>query len=79
MSQLESQFRRPGTIFCRWLKDKYGKVPLGTLVLDAEFAAKLLQDGFNFVACGSDTALLARGTDNLLASVNNALNISNGN
>jgi 4-hydroxy-2-oxoheptanedioate aldolase len=54
-------------------------VPVGTLVLDAEFAAKLLLDGFNFVACGTDTALLARGADNLLASVNNALNISKGN
>ncbi|MGI9522063.1 MAG: HpcH/HpaI aldolase family protein [Hyphomicrobiaceae bacterium] len=44
-------------------------VPVGTLVLDAAFAAKLLGDGFTFVACGSDTALLAKGADSLLASV----------
>lgn len=44
-------------------------VPVGTLVLDAAFAAKLLNDGFTFVACGSDTALLAKGADSLLASV----------
>lgn len=44
-------------------------VPVGTLVLDAQFAAKLLNDGFTFVACGVDTALLARSADNLLAQV----------
>ncbi|MFY0614348.1 MAG: 4-hydroxy-2-oxo-heptane-1,7-dioate aldolase [Hyphomicrobiaceae bacterium] len=44
-------------------------VPVGTLVLDAAFAAKLLNNGFTFVACGSDTALLAKGADSLLASV----------
>jgi len=49
-------------------------VPVGTLVLDAEFAAKLLNDGFSFVACGADTALLAKGADNLLAQVQGALN-----
>jgi len=54
-------------------------VPVGTLVLDAGFAAKLLSDGFTFVACGSDTALLARGADNLLASVNDALKNSKEN
>lgn len=48
-------------------------VPVGTLVLDAAFATKLLNDGFNFVACGSDTALLAKGADNLLASVKDNL------
>lgn len=44
-------------------------VPVGTLVLDAPFAAQLLRDGFTFVACGSDTSLLARGADALLAQV----------
>ncbi len=44
-------------------------VPVGTLVLDAKFAAKLLNDGFTFVACGVDTAMLARAADNLLADV----------
>jgi 4-hydroxy-2-oxoheptanedioate aldolase len=48
-------------------------VPVGTLVLDAAFATKLLNDGFTFVACGSDTALLAKGADNLLASVKDNL------
>lgn len=44
-------------------------VPVGTLVLDAKFAAKLLKDGFTFVACGVDTAMLACAADNLLADV----------
>lgn len=44
-------------------------VPVGTLVSDPEFAAKLLNDGFTFVACGSDTGLLAKGSDALLADV----------
>lgn len=44
-------------------------VPVGTLVNDADFAAKLLNDGFDFVACGTDTTLLARATDTLLANV----------
>ncbi len=44
-------------------------VPVGTLVLDAQFAAKLLNEGFTFVACGVDTAILSRGADNLLAQV----------
>lgn len=44
-------------------------LPVGTLVLDPRFAADLLRDGFTFVACGSDTALLAKGADNLLAEV----------
>lgn len=46
-------------------------VPVGTLVIDAKFAAGLLNDGFTFVACGSDTALLAEGADSLLAQVRN--------
>ena len=44
-------------------------VAVGTLVLDADFAAELLNDGFTFVACGVDSAILARGSDALLASV----------
>ncbi len=43
--------------------------PAGTLVLDAGKASRLLNDGFTFVACGSDLALLARGADKLLADV----------
>jgi 4-hydroxy-2-oxoheptanedioate aldolase len=44
-------------------------VACGTLVLDAEFAAGLLNEDFTFVACGTDTAVLARGADALLADV----------
>lgn len=44
-------------------------MPVGTLVSEADFAAELLNDGFSFVACGSDAGLLARGADALLASV----------
>ena len=48
-------------------------IAVGTLVLDAEFAARLLSDGFTFVACGSDVSLLASSTDKLLASVKEKL------
>ena len=48
-------------------------MPVGTLVQDASFAAELLNKGFAFVACGSDTGLLARGADNLLSSVKQSL------
>lgn len=44
-------------------------VPVGTLVLDPKFASDLLNDGFTFVACGIDTALLANSVDVLLAEV----------
>jgi len=44
-------------------------VPVGTLVNDGDFAAQLLNEGFTFVACGTDTTLLARATDTLLATV----------
>ncbi len=44
-------------------------IPVGTLVLDPAFSAKLLNDGFTFVACGMDTALLARSSEALLTSV----------
>lgn len=48
-------------------------IPVGTLVQDAAFGAQLLNEGFTFVACGSDTTLLARSVDGLLASVKGAL------
>ena len=48
-------------------------MPVGTLVSDAAFAAELLNDGFSFVACGSDAGLLAKGADNLLARVKGKL------
>ena len=48
-------------------------VPVGTLVSDAGFAAQLLNEGFTFVACGSDSGLLARGADQLLSCVKQAL------
>ncbi len=48
-------------------------MPVGTLVSDPDFAAELLNDGFSFVACGSDAGLLARGADNLLANVRGKL------
>lgn len=44
-------------------------IPVGTLVLDPAFAKQLVNDGFSFVACGSDLSLLARGSDALLASM----------
>ena len=40
-------------------------VAVGTLVVDPAFARKLLADGFTFVACGVDTALLASSADAL--------------
>ena len=47
--------------------------PAGTLVLDPAKGAALLNDGFTFVACGSDLSLLARGADTLLADVRKGL------
>ncbi len=44
-------------------------VPVGTLVQDPKFASELLTGGFTFVACGSDTGLLSKGADKLLAQV----------
>ncbi|MBX2885185.1 MAG: HpcH/HpaI aldolase/citrate lyase family protein [Granulosicoccus sp.] len=44
-------------------------VPVGTLVFDGERAAELLNEGFSFVACGSDLSLLTRGSDALLSQV----------
>ncbi|WP_435311561.1 HpcH/HpaI aldolase family protein [Primorskyibacter sedentarius] len=48
-------------------------MPVGTLVSDTTLAAELLGEGFTFVACGSDTGLLARGSDALLADVKEKL------
>lgn len=48
-------------------------VPVGTLVMDPRFAADLLNDGFTFVACGSDTGLLAKASDTLLGLVKEKL------
>ncbi|MDE0524166.1 MAG: aldolase/citrate lyase family protein [Boseongicola sp.] len=47
--------------------------PTGTLVLDAGLAAELLNEGFTFVACGTDTSVLARGADGLLAAVKDGI------
>lgn len=44
-------------------------IPVGTLVTDPAFAQKLFADGFAFVACGTDTNLLAKGADALLAQI----------
>lgn len=44
-------------------------VRVGTLVFDPAFARQLIDDGFTFVAVGSDAALLARAADALLASL----------
>ncbi len=47
--------------------------PVGTLVQDPQFATELLNQQFTFVACGSDTGLLARGADALASTVRNNL------
>jgi len=47
-------------------------IPVGTLVPDPAFARNLLAEGFTFVACGSDTGLLARGADALLKTMRDA-------
>lgn len=47
--------------------------PTGTLVQTADKAVELFNDGFSFVACGSDLGLLARGADALLANVKSGL------
>lgn len=44
-------------------------VAVGTLVFDTNFAKQLLQDGFTFVACGADAAILAKGVDALKAEM----------
>ncbi|WP_417522858.1 HpcH/HpaI aldolase family protein [Marinovum sp.] len=49
-------------------------MPVGTLVSDTTLAAELLGEGFTFVACGTDTGLLARGSDALLSEMKGKLN-----
>ncbi|MDX8353823.1 HpcH/HpaI aldolase/citrate lyase family protein [Cognatiyoonia sp. IB215182] len=44
-------------------------MPVGTLVTDPDFATTLLTEGFTFVACGTDTGLLRKATDELLAQM----------
>ena len=44
-------------------------VPVGTLVTDSTLARRLLDEGFTFVACGVDTAILAKGADALLKTM----------
>ena len=44
-------------------------VPVGTLVLDAEFARQLVDEGFTFVACGTDISVLRAGTDALIGKL----------
>ena len=45
-------------------------IPVGTLVFDAAFARRLISDeGFTFVGCGGDAAMLARGADALLKAM----------
>ncbi len=44
-------------------------MPCGTLVLDTAFAAELLNDGFTFVATGTDASAFAHAVDGLLAQV----------
>ncbi len=44
-------------------------MPVGTLVTDPGFATQLLNEGFTFVACGTDTGLLAKAADGLLAQM----------
>jgi 4-hydroxy-2-oxoheptanedioate aldolase len=46
---------------------------VGTLVFDPDFAAELLNEGFTFVACGTDASLLAKASDALLANVKGQL------
>ena len=41
--------------------------------MDTKFAAELLNDGFTFVACASDSGLLAKASDAALAAVKDAL------
>jgi 4-hydroxy-2-oxoheptanedioate aldolase len=48
-------------------------VPVGTLVMDPDFAADLLNEGFTFVACASDAGLLAKASDAALAAVKRQL------
>ncbi len=44
-------------------------IPVGTLILDNDFAARLFKEGFNFIACGADAGLLAASADQLLKTM----------
>ncbi|MEM6620485.1 MAG: aldolase/citrate lyase family protein [Pseudomonadota bacterium] len=46
-------------------------VPVGTLVLDPVFARQLIDEGFTFVACAMDSAILARGADSIVKHMRN--------
>lgn len=48
-------------------------IPVGTLVNDTRFASELLNAGFTFVACATDSGLLARASDAALAAVKSEL------
>ena len=48
-------------------------IPVGTLVLDSDFAAELLNEGFTFVASAVDSDLLAKASDFALNSVKEKL------
>jgi 4-hydroxy-2-oxoheptanedioate aldolase len=52
-------------------------VPVGTLVTDPVMAADLLNDGFTFVACGTDLGVLAKSTDSLMAQMRQSTNKEN--
>ena len=47
--------------------------PSGTLVANPDKAIELFDKGFTFVACGTDTNLLARGADALFDKVRSAI------
>lgn len=53
-------------------KLKAAGIPVGTLSTDPAFAAALINDGFDFVACGLDSHVLAKGSDALLAQMRSA-------
>lgn len=50
-------------------------IPVGTLVSDTALAADLIGEGFTFVACGTDTGILARGSDALRARMTEKLTL----
>ena len=54
-------------------KLKAAGIPVGTLSTVPEFAAELISDGFDFVACGLDSDVLAKGADALHAQMRQAV------
>ncbi|MEM8538900.1 MAG: aldolase/citrate lyase family protein, partial [Pseudomonadota bacterium] len=44
-------------------------MPVGTLVMDIDFAKRLLDEGFTFVGCGTDAILLRMGCDDVVAKL----------